>query len=110
QLPEVARAIDQAEARVRAKVPAARLIYLEPDLDRELSAESKSRGRRPAWLRAARCAEIPTRSRDPRQVAQPRRLLAVPPGRGGLRLLQARGDRHRAIPLRVHQVVAVPQD
>lgn len=42
QLPEVARAIDQAEARVRAKVPAARLIYLEPDLDRELSAESKS--------------------------------------------------------------------
>lgn len=42
QLPEVARAIDQAEARVRAKVAAARLIYLEPDLDRELSAESKS--------------------------------------------------------------------
>src|SRR5690606_3711432 len=42
QLPEVARAIDQAEARVRAKVPAARLIYLEPDLDRELLAESKS--------------------------------------------------------------------
>jgi len=33
---EVARAIDEAEARVRAKVPAARLIYLEPDLDREL--------------------------------------------------------------------------
>ncbi|WP_158888711.1 cation diffusion facilitator family transporter [Amycolatopsis anabasis] len=32
---EVARAIDDAEARVRAKVPAARLIYLEPDLDRE---------------------------------------------------------------------------
>jgi cation diffusion facilitator family transporter len=33
---EVARAIDEAEARVRAKVPVARLIYLEPDLDREL--------------------------------------------------------------------------
>ncbi|GHF46372.1 cation diffusion facilitator family transporter [Amycolatopsis bartoniae] len=32
---EVARAIDDAEARVRAKVPIARLIYLEPDLDRE---------------------------------------------------------------------------
>nr|WP_221316782.1 cation diffusion facilitator family transporter [Saccharopolyspora gloriosae] len=31
---EVAEAIDDAEARVRAKVPAARLIYLEPDLDR----------------------------------------------------------------------------
>jgi cation diffusion facilitator family transporter len=30
----LARAIDEAEARVRVKVPAARLIYLEPDLDR----------------------------------------------------------------------------
>lgn len=30
----VARAIDAAEARIRATVPAARLIYLEPDLDR----------------------------------------------------------------------------
>ncbi len=33
-LREVARAIDEAEARVRAKVPQAQLIYLEPDLDR----------------------------------------------------------------------------
>lgn len=33
---DVARAIDDAEARVRAKVASARLIYLEPDLDREL--------------------------------------------------------------------------
>jgi len=31
----VARAIDEAEVRVRVAVPAARLIYLEPDLDRE---------------------------------------------------------------------------
>jgi cation diffusion facilitator family transporter len=31
---EVARVIDQAEARVRGVVPAARIIYLEPDLDR----------------------------------------------------------------------------
>ncbi|WP_020664979.1 cation diffusion facilitator family transporter [Amycolatopsis benzoatilytica] len=31
----VATAIDDAEARVRAKVPVATLIYLEPDLDRE---------------------------------------------------------------------------
>lgn len=31
---EVADAIDEAEARVRAAVPAARMIYLEPDLDR----------------------------------------------------------------------------
>ncbi|GGS25603.1 MULTISPECIES: cation diffusion facilitator family transporter [Actinokineospora] len=33
----VAEAIDDAEARVRAAVPAARLIYLEPDLYRESS-------------------------------------------------------------------------
>ncbi|PXY21086.1 cation diffusion facilitator family transporter [Prauserella muralis] len=33
-LTEVAQAIDEAESKVRAKVPAARLIYLEPDLDR----------------------------------------------------------------------------
>ncbi len=31
---DVAAAIDDAETRVRAKVPDARLIYLEPDLDR----------------------------------------------------------------------------
>ena len=31
---DVARAIDEAEARVRAAVPEARMIYLEPDLDR----------------------------------------------------------------------------
>jgi cation diffusion facilitator family transporter len=31
---QIAEAIDDAESRVRAKVPAARLIYLEPDLDR----------------------------------------------------------------------------
>jgi cation diffusion facilitator family transporter len=33
-LAEVAAAIDEAERRVRAAVPAARVIYLEPDLDR----------------------------------------------------------------------------
>jgi cation diffusion facilitator family transporter len=33
-LPQVAQAIDDAERRVRAAVPAARVIYLEPDLDR----------------------------------------------------------------------------
>jgi len=31
---DIARAIDEAEARVRSAVPAARMIYLEPDLDR----------------------------------------------------------------------------
>ncbi|MFY9806034.1 MAG: cation diffusion facilitator family transporter [Pseudonocardiaceae bacterium] len=31
---DVARVIDEAEARVRGAVPAARIIYLEPDLDR----------------------------------------------------------------------------
>ncbi|MFF5987772.1 cation diffusion facilitator family transporter [Prauserella flavalba] len=34
---DVARAIDEAERRVREKVPVARLIYLEPDLDRTLA-------------------------------------------------------------------------
>jgi cation diffusion facilitator family transporter len=34
---EVARAIDAAEARVRAAVPIARVIYLEPDIDRDLA-------------------------------------------------------------------------
>lgn len=33
-LPAIARAIDEAEARVRAIEPLARAIYLEPDLDR----------------------------------------------------------------------------
>jgi cation diffusion facilitator family transporter len=33
-LAQVAQAIDDAESRVRAKVPAVGLIYLEPDLDR----------------------------------------------------------------------------
>ena len=33
-LPEVARAIDEAEVRVRAAEPIARQLYLEPDLDR----------------------------------------------------------------------------
>jgi cation diffusion facilitator family transporter len=37
-LAEVAVAIDTAEARVRAAVPSARVIYLEPDLDRGPSA------------------------------------------------------------------------
>lgn len=34
ELPEVARAIDAAEARVRVVEPLARQVYLEPDLDR----------------------------------------------------------------------------
>jgi len=42
QLPldEVAQAINDAEQRVRNKVPHARLIYLEPDLDRSTVASS----------------------------------------------------------------------
>jgi cation diffusion facilitator family transporter len=35
---DIARAIDDAELRVRTKVPAARLIYLEPDLDRSTTS------------------------------------------------------------------------
>ena len=34
-LADVARSIDSAEVRVRAAVPSARVIYLEPDLDRD---------------------------------------------------------------------------
>lgn len=34
ELPRVASAIDRAEERVRAAVPIARLIYIEPDVDR----------------------------------------------------------------------------
>ena len=37
ELATVALAIDDAEARVREAVPAARVIYLEPDLDRALT-------------------------------------------------------------------------
>jgi cation diffusion facilitator family transporter len=36
----VARAIDEAEVRVRAAVPDARIIYLEPDLDRSTASAS----------------------------------------------------------------------
>ncbi|SDF92170.1 cation diffusion facilitator family transporter [Lentzea fradiae] len=39
-LDEVAQAINDAETRVRAKVPHARLIYLEPDLDRSTVTHS----------------------------------------------------------------------
>ncbi|SEQ71127.1 cation diffusion facilitator family transporter [Lentzea albida] len=39
-LDEVAQAINDAEQRVRSKVPQARLIYLEPDLDRSTVASS----------------------------------------------------------------------
>ena len=35
-LTDVAKAIDAAEERVRSAVPTARVIYLEPDLDREV--------------------------------------------------------------------------
>jgi len=37
---EVARVIDEAEERVRGAVPAARIIYLEPDLDRTPASTS----------------------------------------------------------------------
>ncbi|MBB3678699.1 cation diffusion facilitator family transporter [Modestobacter versicolor] len=44
----VARAIDEAEARVRAAVPIARVIYLEPDLRRPGTVESPTGGPAPA--------------------------------------------------------------
>lgn len=46
-LRDVASEIDAAEARVRAKVPAARLIYLEPDLDRSRFAAGGGPGAQP---------------------------------------------------------------
>ena len=39
ELGQVAQAIDDAELRIRAAVPTARLIYLEPDLDRGMVPE-----------------------------------------------------------------------
>lgn len=39
RMEEVARAIDAAEARVRSTVPEARMIYLEPDLERTVPVE-----------------------------------------------------------------------
>jgi hypothetical protein len=39
---QVAAAIDDAEVRVRARVPIARPMYLEPDLYRDLAGESTS--------------------------------------------------------------------
>ncbi|MFB4282694.1 MULTISPECIES: cation diffusion facilitator family transporter [unclassified Nonomuraea] len=39
---EVARGIDEAERRIRAAVPIARVIYLEPDLDRLRSASTSA--------------------------------------------------------------------
>ncbi len=39
-LADVAQAIDDAEQRVRAAVPSARVIYLEPDVDRGSAARA----------------------------------------------------------------------
>ena len=36
---DIARAIDDAEARIRTAVPIARVIYVEPDIDRGLAAQ-----------------------------------------------------------------------
>jgi len=41
---DVARAIDESEARVRAAIPIARLIYLEPQLPSEASLGGLSTG------------------------------------------------------------------
>ncbi|MGI8868640.1 MAG: cation diffusion facilitator family transporter, partial [Mycobacteriales bacterium] len=43
RLDDVARAIDAAEARVRDAVPIARIIYLEPDLDRGTHGQEEHR-------------------------------------------------------------------
>lgn len=54
-LPEVAGAIDAAEARVREAVPIARVIYLEPDLDR-----STTRVRPPSRSMSSRASRTPS--------------------------------------------------
>ena len=53
---DVARAIDEAEARVRAAVPAARMIYLEPDLERTVTPSMSRTSARSAVRSAAKCA------------------------------------------------------
>ena len=58
---ELAPAIDAVEARIRAAVPEARLIFLEPDLDR---------------IRASASAPRPNRSTAARDAAKPRRSVA----------------------------------
>jgi cation diffusion facilitator family transporter len=47
ELADVARAIDDAERRVRAAEPIARVIYLEPDLDRTAAVRPAAREDRP---------------------------------------------------------------
>jgi divalent metal cation (Fe/Co/Zn/Cd) transporter len=42
-LADAARAIDDAEQRVRTAVPSARVIYLEPDVDRGSAAAADVR-------------------------------------------------------------------
>lgn len=54
---EVARAIDDGEARVRSAVPIARLIFLEPDLGPGAGDGSKAH---PDEARVARDASVPT--------------------------------------------------
>ncbi len=58
----VADGIDRAERRIRAAVPIAELIYLEPDVfeparadvtDPAVRAARRSAGRRPRWPRPA---------------------------------------------------------
>ena len=51
---EVARAIDAAEARIREAEPVARVIYLEPDIDRV----GRPASRRAAGDRAAPAARL----------------------------------------------------
>jgi cation diffusion facilitator family transporter len=60
-LEQVAAAIDAAEARVRAKMPQAALIYLEPDLDR---GAAEAIGHPSAPLGSETAAEIPADPAD----------------------------------------------
>lgn len=45
---QIARTIDEAEARIRASVPSARVIYLEPDIHRDGDARPPAAAEQPA--------------------------------------------------------------
>jgi cation diffusion facilitator family transporter len=45
---QIARTIDEAEARIRASVPSARVIYLEPDIHRDGDAQPPAAAEQPA--------------------------------------------------------------
>lgn len=58
-LAEAADAIDRAEARVRAVVPSARVMYLEPDVDRGAQYQQNPAAEDPPGLSGVSGSEVP---------------------------------------------------